>query len=118
VQHDAEVRLDSIASPDESPTRPRGEYVGVYRNPGYGRLEVTQRDDELAASFHGFEGPLRHLRGDLFVFELPRSAVVPSFLVGFVVDPENGVTGAWSPLQRDLDPIFFARTPARAAGEH
>jgi CubicO group peptidase (beta-lactamase class C family) len=118
VQHDAEVRLDSIASPDESPTRPRGEYVGVYRNPGYGRLEVTQRDDELAASFHGFEGPLRHLRGDLFVFELPRSAVVPSFLVGFVVDPENGVTAAWSPLQRDLDPIVFARTPARAAGEH
>jgi len=109
VQHDAEVRIESIARPDEPPTRPLADYVGVYRNPAYGRLEVSLIEDGLVASFHGFDGPLRHSRGDLFVFELPRSVIAPSFLVGFTVDPEAGVTAAWSPLQRDLEPIVFPR---------
>ncbi len=109
VQHDAEVRLESIARPDEPPTRPLDEYVGVYQNPAYGRLEVSVGDDGLVASFHGLKGPLHHSRGDLFLFELPRSVIAPSFLVGFTVDPKAGVVAAWSPLQRDLEPILFTR---------
>ncbi len=116
VQHDAEVRLESIARPDEPPTRPLGDYVGVYQNPAYGRLEVSSAEDGLVASFHGLEGPLRHSRGDLFLFELPRSVIAPSFLVGFTVDPEDGVTAAWSPLQRDLEPILFTRVEPTAPG--
>jgi hypothetical protein len=110
VQHDAEARLESIARQDEPPTRPLEEYAGVYQNPAYGRLEVSVGDDDgLVASFHGLEGPLRHSRGDLFLFELPRSVIAPSFLVGFNVDPEAGVVAAWSPLQRNLEPILFTR---------
>jgi CubicO group peptidase (beta-lactamase class C family) len=116
VQHDAEVRLESIARPDEPPTRPLGDYVGVYRNPAYGRLEVSLGDDGLVASFHGLDGPLLHSRGDLFLFELPRSVIAPSFLVGFTVDPEVGVTAAWSPLQRDLEPIVFTRVEPTTPG--
>jgi CubicO group peptidase (beta-lactamase class C family) len=117
VQHDAEVRLESFARPDEPPSRPLGAYVGVYDNPAYGRLEVSEVDDGLVASFHGFTGPLRHSRGDLFLFELPRSVIAPSFLIGFSVDPGAGVTAAWSPLQRDLEPIVFTRTePTTPAG--
>ena len=109
VQHDAEARLESIARPDEPPTRPLAEYAGVYTNPAYGRLEITFGEDGLMGSFHGLTGPLRHSRGDLFLFELPRSVIAPSFVVGFAVDPQAGVIAAWSPLQRDLDPILFTR---------
>jgi hypothetical protein len=117
VQHDAELRLESIARQDEPPTRPLDEYVGVYENPAYGRLEVSVADDDgLVASFHGLEGPLRHSRGDLFLFELPRSVIAPSFLVGFTVDPEAGVVAAWSPLQRDLEPILFTRVVPTTPG--
>ncbi len=116
VQHDAEVRLESIARPDEPPSRPLGDYVGAYRNPAYGLLEVATGDDGLVASFHGLEGPLRHSRGDLFLFELPRSVIAPSFLVGFTVDPESGVIAAWSPLQRDLEPILFTRVEPATPG--
>ena len=114
VQHDAEVRLEALADPDEPPSRPLADYVGVYRNPAYGRLEVSLGDDDrLEGSFHGLTGPLHHSRGDLFLFELPRSVIAPSFMIGFAVDPELGVTAAWSPLQRDLEPVLFPRVDGR-----
>lgn len=112
VQHDAEVRLESFARPDEPPSRPLGDYVGVYRHPAYGRLEVTLDDDGLAGTFHGIAGRLHHSRGDLFLFELPRTVIAPSFMIGFAVDETGQVTAAWSPLQRDLEPVVFAREPS------
>lgn len=110
VQHDAEVRLEALADPAEPMSRPLADYAGVYRNPAYGDLEITLQEDGLVGSFHGLTGPLRHWRGDLFLFELPRSVIAPSFVVGFAVDAEQGVVAASSPLQRDLEPIVFQRT--------
>ena len=109
VQHDAEVRLEALADPAEPMSRPLADYAGEYRHPAYGDLEITLQDDGLAGSFHGLTGPLRHWRGDLFLFELPRSVIAPSFVIEFAVDAETGVVAASSPLQRDLEPIVFRR---------
>lgn len=117
VQHDVEVRLEALADPAEPTSRPLADYAGVYRNPAYGDLEITLQGDGLVGSFHGLTGPLRHWRGDLFVFELPRSVFAPSFVIGFAVDAEQGVVAASSPLQRDLEPIVFQRTPPDATIE-
>lgn len=117
VQHDATFKLDALARPDLPPSLPLAAYTGRYRHPVYGELNVLQHEDGLIGRLHDMTGPVVHSQDDVFVFKLPSSGLVSSFVVGFSVTPDGEVVAAWSPFERDVEPIVFRRVPEQPAGD-
>jgi CubicO group peptidase (beta-lactamase class C family) len=95
------------------PSRPLAEYAGSYTHPAYDVLELRVEGDRLVPSWHGLEGlQLRHRDHDTWDVLLHGhydDTPMP-FVVRFGRD---GITGVEIGLEPTVDPIFFAREPAR-----
>jgi len=108
VDEEIAARLDSGGEPP----RPVGAYVGRYRHPAYGVLEVAVVGDSLLASYHGISGRVEHLQGDVFLFHVDDTQLSEDFVLGFLVGDTGAVTGVASPMQEGVAPIVFDRVDA------
>jgi CubicO group peptidase (beta-lactamase class C family) len=63
---DARKKRDAARKPDTKPSLSLKEYVGVYDEPAYGRLEVILENDQLMGRFGKYTLRLEHYHFDTF----------------------------------------------------
>ncbi len=91
------------------PSHPLAEYAGTYEHPGYGVIEVEQREKALYATFHGFTARLEHWHYDVFRFMHER---FNNPKIVFYGNDKGDIDRLSVPLEPRVDPIVFHRRPA------
>jgi CubicO group peptidase (beta-lactamase class C family) len=99
----AAVEAPAIAGP---PTHPVGEYVGVYKNPGYGELVVTAEAGDLQIRIGDSDLSTTHRHFDTWNAHYALLAL--DLTVTFIVDAEGLVGEAVVPLDEG-GPTRFGR---------
>jgi len=72
-----------------SPTRPLGDYAGVYENAAYGSAKVTLADGGLVLQWNQLTLPLTHFHYDVFSAELEEEDIDEE--VKFALSPEGEI---------------------------
>lgn len=97
-----------------SPSRELAAYNGEYEHPGYGVVEITEKDDGLVLLYNGMEMPLEHWHFDVFNVAERDDEVIPENLrANFLADARGRVSRVALPLEPFVDPIVFERRPPR-----
>lgn len=99
-----------------SPTHKKEEYTGLFRHPGYGDFEITQRSDSLYMLTRNGEAWLRHYHYDVFEalpvdkhFGIDTSS--REYLkINFHYNSAGDINTVSIPLQGGLKDIEFTRT--------
>lgn len=94
--------------------RPLAQYVGRYRNGGYGTITIKRAGDRLRAHWAGIIHKMRHLRGDVFEMDRPRWEARD--LISFQADADGRIDRLSIPFEQATEPIVFrkAKTKGRA----
>jgi CubicO group peptidase (beta-lactamase class C family) len=94
------------------PSRPLADFVGEYRNPGYGLLTVRLENGRLIGRYNDDSTPLSHWHYDVFAADTadPDNVWIDQ-RVQFVTDMAGHVSGAQSAMEPTLSPIMFDRQP-------
>lgn len=93
-----------------SPSHPLADYVGTYRHPGYGELEIRREGEELVARYHDLRMALDHWHYDVFRGELTEP-VESEFRFRFEGNLRGDVASVLVPLESQVSPIEFERQP-------
>lgn len=113
-QQEAEARAKREAErvTGTAPSHALSDYVGTYEHPGYGRIEVTERDGVLRLEWDGDEVVLTHYHYD--VFEVRHTG--PNTPLEGRLQFQMGMNGTLDrlavPLEPAVDPIVFRRAGA------
>jgi len=90
-----------------NPSHPLSDYAGVFANPAYGLLKVTQKDGALQFDFHKIVLPLAHFHYDRF--DTPDDEQFGLWSVNFGTNPQGDVDRAVMSL--DEAEATFTRQP-------
>jgi len=90
------------------PTHPLIDYVGEYRNDGYGTLKIELQKDNLLLNFHAVKIILGHYHYDYFK---SMNKDIPSMLVNFTLDSKGNVEKISAQLEQGVKDIEFTRIP-------
>lgn len=82
------------------------KYVGIYRNGGYGSLEITLEGEKLVMHYHNTDFELTHNEGDVFGFAYPLLSV--GFPAKFHVNGEIADSVS-IPFEQTVKDIVFTR---------
>lgn len=108
----AEVRQRAPSQTDgPGPVRPHGDYVGTYRHPAYGDLDVAGSDDGLEARYRSLSGPLTHRHLDVFDLTVDLGGVDTPLPVQFFHGFDGHVSSARLALEDSVPAICFERVP-------
>lgn len=112
------VNTDSInRKPNTKPSHALQSYVGVYENPGYGRMNITLDKDTLWLNYNSFirEWYLRHYHYDIFE---TISIKTPAEEQGgdgnkvrFAMDNKGDISSFETPMEPTVKDILFTRMP-------
>jgi hypothetical protein len=89
--------------------RPPDDYVGTYRHPGYGDLEISLDDGALAARYRKLAGPLRHRHLEVFNLLVDLGGTELPLPLQFTHNLDGDVAAALVRLEPMVDPIRFNR---------
>jgi len=89
------------------PAHPIADYVGVYEHPGYGRIEVTARDEDLALQVGELEFATAHRHFETWT--IAYDLLHATYPLTFVTDPDGFVSEAVIPFEDGIPPIRFLR---------
>ncbi|MBN7812233.1 serine hydrolase [Algoriphagus sp. H41] len=106
--------------PNTRPSHSLVEYTGKYQHPGYGTFRVEFANDSLWAQFTRERTYLSHTHYDVFaLYPVTNGKVDTTSAVGFNVNFQTNdlgdISGADLKVEPTLDPIFFGRSPEKAA---
>ena len=76
-----------------APSHDLDEYIGEYRNAGYGKIIISRDGNSLKALFRGMEQPMSHYHYD--VFKMPgikMDTLLVTAPVSFYTDAYDGLT--------------------------
>lgn len=79
-------------------------YVGIYKDPGYGVIEIKVENGQLTAYHNGKKFAFSHQSGDTF------SANVPGGKLMFIIDSNTKVMAIKGSLEEGVKDIVFFRT--------
>jgi hypothetical protein len=91
--------------------RPLEDYVGTYRHPGYGDVQITASDGRLRGTYGLLEGPVNHRHLEVFDLVVNVNGDEVPFPVLFSHDVEANVDALALPLEPGLSPLRFVRRP-------
>lgn len=119
----AVAEAEAARAADSSPSLPLDAYVGTYRDPWYGEILISMRDDGHLWFHSGrserLSGPLEHFQYDTFIARWTDRQLMADAYVSFSLTPEGGVERirmkAVSPITdfsfdfHDLDLVRYAQ---------
>lgn len=80
---------------DSTPSLPLPRYTGTYRDPWYGEITITLKDDNnlwFESSRNApLQGPLEHFQYDTFVARWTDRQLMADAYVSFTLDPDGGI---------------------------
>jgi len=93
-----------------NPSHPLADYAGIYKNPGYGSIEIMAKGDELSSKFNSINIIFKHFHYDQFkAFPQDPSLEGASFKVSFVTDDKGAISKLTVPFEDGVKDIEFAR---------
>lgn len=116
------LRVQSAAAPTPEtpavvevtkPSHPLAAYAGTYEHPGYGSLQVAERDGTLAVRLGELEVETSYRHYDTWT--LHYEPLDSSWPLTFLTNADGAIDAAEIPLEPSLTPIRFERSgnPAR-----
>jgi CubicO group peptidase (beta-lactamase class C family) len=97
-------------------TRPLSAYVGHYRHPGYGDVQIAARGRRLTLTFNGETAPLQNINGDAFRVPANRLLHLERLRVVFDSDFDGTIAGLRATFEPMTKAIAFERiVPPRFA---
>lgn len=103
---DLENKEDPNQIKDTEPSHPLKDYTGKFEHPAYGVIEITLRDDNLYAAFHGFETKLNHYHYDMFKTMTEEFA---GLKLSFFSGSDGSINKVTTPLEQGVKEIEFDR---------
>ena len=94
--------------------RPVEDYVGTYRHPGYGNVQITLDDGQLRGSYGLLSGPVNHRHLEVFDLVIEVNGEEQPFPVQFTHDLQAEVDALQMPVEAMLPPLRFVRQPDTA----
>lgn len=93
------------------PTHELKDYVGVYRNAAFGRMEIRFEDDHLVAQYGTVRFPLEHWHYDVFsaTKNKPEDDAFEGKKLQFHMDVKGQITSISSDMEPMAPPSFFNR---------
>ncbi|MDO8863181.1 serine hydrolase [Haliea sp. E1-2-M8] len=80
---------------DSKPSLPLDRYAGRYRDPWYGEITITLKDDNTlwfdSSRNAPLSGPLEHFQYDTFVARWTNRQLLADAYVSFTLDPQGGI---------------------------
>ncbi len=95
-----------------TPSHPLEEYVGVYENPGYGKMEVVIVDGKLQAVYNDLTFVLDHWHYDVFRVIEEKQDMIVSFegaKITFANNADGDIAEIIAPFEPIADDIVFKR---------
>lgn len=102
------------ASERKADTHPAHEleaYAGRYMHPAYGLVTIDDTNNRLTLGYNGLSTPLDHWHYEVFRAPSDRSNRLEQSRVQFLTDLEGEVSSIAVPLDPNVDPVVFKRTP-------
>jgi CubicO group peptidase (beta-lactamase class C family) len=91
--------------------RPIEDYVGTYRHPGYGDVQISLVEGRLRGSYGLLEGPVNHRHLEVFDLLVSVNGEEVPFAVQFTHDLEAEVDALQLPIEAALPPLRFVKQP-------
>lgn len=88
-------------------SHPLADYVGTYEHPGYGRIDILQRDGKLGGSYNDMTFELTHHHHDVFRLVLEERG--DECLVRFGTGYRGDIESLEAPFEPLAPPIVFSR---------
>jgi len=89
------------------PSHPLKDYVGDYENPGYGKISVSRKENQLSLTYNSFPGSLTHYHYD--VFDFYNEDFDRKMKVSFNNDLKGNIQKLAIKLEPAVDDIVFTR---------
>jgi hypothetical protein len=93
------------------PAHPLPDYAGDYEHPGYGRIRISLEQDRLTLRYNRFSTALDHWHYEIFQAPADRQNSLELTRVQFNSDLSGDISGLTTPIEPNVDPIYFTRQP-------
>lgn len=94
------------------PSRELQQFVGRYRHPGYGTLEIARNGDALTMFYNGMTMPLEHWHYDTFNVAAMEKEIIPENLrLTFLADSRGHLNRVEAPFEPMTAALTFQRLP-------
>ena len=108
----AKTKKTSVRRPGTAPAHPLEEYAGLYEHPGYGVVQVEQRDGKLHFSYNGIDALLEHWHFEVWnALKNPKDPAFEDMKVQFLTGLKGYVEGLSVPFEARIKPIVFSKKP-------
>ncbi len=91
-------------------------YTGTYLHPGYGEIDVKEKDGSLVAMVGEMEMPLEHWHFESFMASLNGSAPSATSLMNFHTDPTGKISHLSTSAEPNMDDLIFEKQAERTKG--
>lgn len=109
ISRESGAKFEELRILNTVPSHPLQDYTGTYYNPGYGQIEIHEKEKYLQAILGGDTCPLTHYHFDTFQFEYRRFDWKE--LLTFQVDAAGEIVGFTIKLEALVPPLLFERLP-------
>lgn len=92
-----------------NPQHDLADYTGIYEHPGYGKMEILEKEEQLHAQYYKFEMPLTHWHFETFQGKL--EALEYEILLTFQTDKSGNIVQLSAPFEASLEDIIFKKLP-------
>ncbi len=108
----AKTKKTTVRRPGTSPSHPLAEYVGLYEHPGYGEVQVEERDGRLTFRFNGIDAELEHWHFVVWnALKNPKDPAFEDMKLQFLTGLKGYVEGLSLPFEPRIKPIVFSKKP-------
>jgi CubicO group peptidase (beta-lactamase class C family) len=94
-----------------APSHALKAYTGDYEHPGYGRLTIELKGDQLQCHYNAMVFPLKHYHYDIFELEMERWEMTPK--VSFSTNIKGDIDSLTAPFETTVTDITFKRVPGK-----
>jgi hypothetical protein len=109
ISRESGAKFEELRILNTVPSHPLQDYTGTYYHPGYGQIEIHEKEKYLQAILGGDTCPLTHYHFDTFQFEYRRFDWKE--LLTFQVDAAGEIVGFTIKLEALVPPLLFERLP-------
>jgi len=96
---------------DSVPAHPLEEYIGCFKNPGYGTINIEKDGDKLKLTYNNIEYVLKHKCYDIFTMTMMEYYVIT---VTFGYDNNGDIKGISIPFEQSVKEIVFDKCKQHA----
>ncbi len=105
----AQEKRETRRVKNTQPAHDLEDYAGVYHHPGYGDLQVSMEEDQLAFSYNNITTPLEHWHYETFNGKKTEDPTFENFKLTFRTDVNGRVAALEARIEATLDPATFSK---------